>query len=285
MNAALTLPDWPVGIFDDVPAEVYHRKQLGVATSHALGAILRSPAHYLAWLAEPERETKALNFGRAAHAALLEPDVFRRTYVVEPEWGSCRANQDDGTTKEQGKANKERRDAWRAAHAGAQLVTAEDMGVILGMRDALARETDALDLLCEGRPEVTIRWTCPDTGLLCQSRLDWWADDVDTVADLKTIEDAREAERAIRNFGYRRQDAHYLDGLRECGRPGRFVFIFVEKSPPFGVRVLELDDEARAHGREQIDRAKRIMAECKASGVWPAYPSGIKKVGLERWER
>lgn len=289
MTAALTLPDWPVGIFDDVPAEVYHRKQLGVATSHALGAILRSPAHYRAWLTEPERETKALNFGRAAHAALLEPEVFRRTYVVQPDFGDCRANEKTGTTKEQGKANKVAKEAWEAANKGRTWVTAEDMRTIEGMAEALTKHDDARDLIeAWGRSEVTAQWECPTSGLKCKMRMDLWVQQASVVVDFKTTEDARERAfaRAARDYGYRRQAAHYLSGLAALGyTEATFSFIVQEKSPPFAVEVYELDEEVLAAAVSEVDEAKRIMANCIRTGEWPSYGTRTKTIYLERWER
>lgn len=298
---SLVLPDWPIGISYHEPDEVYHRRQLGVASSHALGEVLRSPAHYRAWLESPDKRTPTLDLGRASHSLILEPDVFDRRYVVVPDFGpqrACQADPETGrvaVTTEEGRANKDRRKAWYAARPEMaedyigpdkpRQIEEEDRDRILGIRDALTSNSDALDLLCDGRAEVTLRWRCPETGLPCKARIDWWADDVDTIADLKTCDDARDAERAIRTYGYRRQDAHYLDGLRELGRPGRFVFIFVERERPHGVRILELDDDARAHGRAQIDKAKRNLADCMATNVWPSYSRGVEFAGLERWER
>ena len=47
--------------------------------------ILRSPAHYQAWLKAEHKDTPALKLGRLAHLAALQPDVCRETVFVAPE--------------------------------------------------------------------------------------------------------------------------------------------------------------------------------------------------------
>ena len=125
--AALALPtsilDVPSGLHDGIADQVYRQRIPGLVSKSVLDLVHRAPALYKAWLDGAEDEpTPALLFGKAFHCALLEPDVFRRTYAVEPSFGDCRS-----------KDNKARRDAWRAEHNGVSLITREDDETIRGM--------------------------------------------------------------------------------------------------------------------------------------------------------
>src|SRR5690606_39705122 len=72
MNAELQ-PATDASIALGVPAEEYHRRELGVATSGVLRMLRdRTPAHYRAWVdAQDNGDTPALVFGRAYHCRVL----------------------------------------------------------------------------------------------------------------------------------------------------------------------------------------------------------------------
>lgn len=281
----------PLGRHDDVPANVYHSKILGVASKGALDRVRRSPAHYRAWIAGYEKkETPALSLGRAIHMAILEPDVFARTYLIEPSFGDVRKT--DRTTKEQAKEHKTRREAWRLEHAGATILEAKSAQTTLGMVQAIASDPTAADMLSEGVPEVTIKWVDRETGLVCRLRVDFLVERLGLVLDVKSCEDARDDAfgRSVEAYGYHRQEAHYLDGLHEVGLDvDDFVFLPIEKEPPYAMDFFQLDDEDRATGQQQVRAARRRLAECLARDEWPAYrrPESreTRRVGRPRWAR
>lgn len=53
------------------------------------------------------------------------------------------------------------------------VITPEQQTTVNAMLRAVRAHPVARQLLSRGRPEVTIRWTCPETGELLQSRPDW----------------------------------------------------------------------------------------------------------------
>lgn len=57
------------------------------------------------------------------------------------------------------------------------VITPEQQTTVEAMIRAARAHPEAARLLARGSPEVTIRWTCPDTGELLQSRPDWLVDD------------------------------------------------------------------------------------------------------------
>jgi hypothetical protein len=280
----------PDGLHADVPERVYHQRIADFVSRSSLDLVARSPARYRAWLEGADRRpAPALRLGSAVHMAMLEPERFVQTYVVEPAWGDVRAVE-GRTTKEEGKANKDRRDAWRAAHAGATILESADGVATLGMVKAIAAHPTAQLVLLDAQAEVTVVWRDEETGLRCKARLDSWLADVLLPVDLKSTDDAREHAfaRSVDTYGYHRQAAHYIDGLRANGLDvgdGAFTFIAAEKEPPYDLAVYQLDAEDVADGRAQNRAAMRTLAECLASDRWPGYGQGIRTIQRPAWAR
>jgi hypothetical protein len=273
-----TILELPPGLHAGVPEDVYHQRVLGVASKHALDLVLRAPAVYRAWIDGllDDADRPALAFGRALHCAVLEPERFDREYAVEPPWGDCRKT-----------ANRERRDGWRAEHAGKTFLPADDGARIRSMRTAV-REHPAGPFFVEGVPEVTLRWEDEDTGLVCKARADWWDRRTRRAIDVKTTDDARPFAfaRAIEVFGYHVQDGFYTEGFEALGEPiHSFLFVVVEKAPPFLVRCYELDAEDVRAGRAKAREGLRTLADCIAHDDWPGYPEDIQTISRPRWAR
>ena len=168
------------GVHLDFPETLYHERVIGMASKSLLDRLHISPAHLRAYVdgdavddgsscddeesepAAPADESKALRFGRALHTAILEPERFARAYTVAPVFGDLRAT--DRTSKEDAKANKIRRDEWRAANAGREILTAADSARIGGMASALRKfQPLAGRVIDKGAHEVTLRWRDAET--------------------------------------------------------------------------------------------------------------------------
>lgn len=283
MSAATVLPsrpsmlDVPFGLHRDVPEEIYHEKILGLANKGALDQIARSPAHYMAWVHGKlsQEESPALRFGKALHCKILEPSKFARLYVVEPDFGDCRKTD-----------NRKRRDDWRAEHAGALHLDAETMAALDGIAASIQAHPTASTLFTGGASEVTAKWTDPDTGIVCKCRGDFWDESIGTLVDLKSTEDARAPEfsRSVHRYRYHVQESFYRDGFALAGGSiEHFVFVAVEKKPPFAVAVYQLDDDAVLRGELDYRRDLRRMAECIERDAWPAYGDGITELSLPKY--
>lgn len=267
---------YPAGIHADVPADVYHRRELGVVNKGALDQLAKTPAHYRAWVDGAEQEeAPALLFGRALHALVLEPDVFAREWAVRPDFGDLRT-----------KAGKEARDAWQASHHGVQLLTADDWHKAHAMREAVMRHPVAGKLFTGGQAEATAVWTDPEHGLLCKARMDYYLPARGLVVDLKSTEDASPAgfARSVASYRYHVQHAHYASAFAATGHELRaFLFVAVEKSAPHAVAVYAIDAEAEGRGIELRDRQMASLNECLKHNAWPSYPAGINRLSLPVW--
>lgn len=177
---------------------------------------------------------------------------------------------------------------WEKVNEHRTILNPEQWKTIHAMRDALMAHPAANALLTgiPGKAEKSVYWIDATTGVLCRCRPDWWRDD-NLIVDLKTTEDASPEgfARSIAKFRYDVQDAFYTDGVQQAtgNRPKAFVFIAVEKKPPYGVGVYVLDSETKDLGRAQYQHDLRVYSECVRSGEWPGYGDKIQTISLPAW--
>jgi len=169
---------------------------------------------------------------------------------------------------------------------GVEVIAADDWTRIIGMRDAIAAHPAARALLDSRiHTEASVIWDCPETGVRCKMRADALCRH-GVVADVKTTTDASPQgfAKAITNFGYAFQAAHYLNGLAAVGESyEHFVFIVVEKEAPHAVGVYRLTDDVLGLARVELMKRLRRWGECETSGVWPAYSDQIEDISLTSW--
>lgn len=266
----------PQGAHTGIPADEYHRRELGIVSNSALKHVRRSPAHYKAWIdgAAADKDTAALKFGRAFHMALLEPDKFKRTYLTMPNF--------DRRTKE-GKSGYA---AWHDEHRGVEPIELDDMVAIQGMVESVKKHSLAAQMIRDGQAELTLSWTDEATGLKCKSRLDYYVRDLAMIADVKSTDDASwdEFSRDVAKYDYHVQDALYRAAALELGLPiQHFVLLAVEKSPPFAVATYSLDGDGIGRGYQAARRDIETLAHCMKTGHFPAYPEIIRTITVPPW--
>ena len=275
------------GVHPDVDAETYHARAIGVVGKGALDRIHHAPAVYRAWIDGLEKaDTPALRFGRALHLAILEPARFEQTYVLAPDFGSLRKNDATGTTTEQGRENKKRRDDWHEAHKAAVILDSADGVRMLGMIRAIVAHPLARPLLERGLPEATVIAKCPETGLRAKVRPDDLRDDIGTIVDVKRSEDAspKGFARSIAKYRYHVQDALYRTIAGQAGLPIRhFVFVAVEPEAPYLVAVHSLTEDALRAGHNAWRLDARTLADCLSKDQWPGYDARIHELSLPSW--
>jgi len=250
-----------------------------ISKSH-LDLIARSPLHYWARYIDPKRvipePTPAMRIGSAVHTHVLELHKWDTDYIVAP----------DGLDRRT-KAGKEAWAAFEAEANGRTVLSREDADLVMHMgRAVLGHPAAALLLNMNGEAETTHMWTEPTTGLQCKCRPDWLTKH-GIMVDLKTTEDAspREFRRSIAKWRYHVQAGWYTAGLEAAGntKPAGFIFIAVEKKPPFAVGVYAADEQMIDRGYQSAMRDLQTLAECKASGRWPAYSDRIEPISLPAW--
>jgi hypothetical protein len=244
-----------------------YRSALGVANSD-LKKMEQSPAHYRAHMlakGTPIKPTRSQVFGLVLHGSLLEPD--RVLHVVRPEGLSFQTKVGE---------------AWRDSQT-LPIMTAEEGADIAGATAAMQAHPIGSAILHKAQKEVSVFSRCLDTGLAIKGRLDLvFTDETGrtVIADIKTCEDAREFPRDARKWGYHRQAAWYLDLLGASA----FLFVAVEKTAPYGIRVFQLDEESLERGREIYRDNLRTLRECTGSAKWSGYSDEIQPLTIRPWK-
>ena len=245
------------------PAQEYHTAN-GLSKS-GMTKLLKSPAHYKAFLNEEKQATKAMQIGTATHTAILEPHIYNSTVAIRPVGL-------DGRTKE-GKQ-------WAVENEGKIQLTQEEAQDIQGMAKAVF-DHQIYKSEIQGRSqkiEASI-FEELESGVVLKARPDLWIEG--TLFDIKTTEDASEGSftKTCANLMYHLQAAHYL----KMADAQRFVFIAVERHAPYAVNVFELDPAWITLGNTLREKAIQILHECQVLDHWPAYNANLKTLAMPKW--
>lgn len=243
----------------DMDDETYHGDPVpGGSLSSTFARLLTGhvPAKAVERL-QNRKPTKAMNLGKAAHAHAL--GAGPQLIVWE-----C-----DGRTKE-GKAERASVAALLATEA-AVAVTGAERDQILGMAEVLQAELMVRDILDASKAEVS--GFAKDGGVWLRARYDILGD---LAYDYKTTEDCsrRGFSKAMGRYGYHQQGEFYQRVLKLLGNPAGerpMQFICQETEPPYLIQIHTPDELALAVAEILNDRAIRIYAEGKSTGVWPGY--------------
>ena len=252
------------GFIDGLPNAEYHGAKEWLGSTSLKTLALKTPAHYKHDQCNP-KESDAFLIGTAFHSLTLEDDRESIELIDFASWT--------------GKAAKEAKNA--AIANGKNPLLAKDMPVIEAMRDAVFAHPLAKKLFTGHVAEQSFFWE--DDGLKLKARPD--AQNLGLIGDLKSCLSANPSDfaRSAYSLGYFISAAHYQDGVYALtGERPSFVFVNVEKTAPYLVSVIELDQDAIDWGSRMLDRAKRIYRECTESGTWPGY-ANYSKISLPRW--
>lgn len=237
----------------------------------------RTAAHARAAIVSPADQTSAQADGWASHLAVLEPDRFEMECVAAPKF-------DKRTTE-----GKRGWAEFQASNEGKTVLTQDEHALCLRIRDAVWAHPTARELLMgDGLNEISALWKDAGTGLYVKGRPDrlttlaGWS----VVMDLKTTLNASPSAfaRDLYYYHYHQQGALYLDGCDALAPHQRkFIFVAVEKDPPYAVAVYELEDDALSLGRDEYQKHLTAYARCLESGQWPGYPDGVGYISVPSW--
>jgi hypothetical protein len=267
----------------NVPEIRYDMSEADYFTHPALSCsgaklMLQAPALYRWQMDHPEAKesTEAQEFGSAVHRFVLNagPQVVP---VDATDWKKKATQEHRKQLRAEGKIPLLKDDYWRARE----------------MADAVWEHPIAKRIWGAGEPEVSMMWTDPDTDVQLRLRLDWLGEPINghlVLGDLKTSRSAnpRTFITDAARYRYFMQAAFYSDGVKACIpelKDVSFVFVVVEKDPPFLVSVIQLTETDMERGRRWNRRAINLFAECAATDTWPGYIDGehVARVPLPRW--
>ena len=289
-EAALDPLDPQPGIYRGVPMSTY--LALPCLSASALEVFRRSPQHYRAGV--PKEPTDAMELGSAIHMGLMEPDLFRETYV---EATPCAAPLASGKRKGEpcGNPGKLRSGgAWFCGtHAPDEHDTPEHvvdhvaLGHLNGMVRAIRAHPRASTLFQgAGGVEVTGIFRDPETGLLIKIRPDRLIARAKMKVDVKTTRDAEPSAfaRDAANRGYHRKVALYRRGLRELGWDCEATAICaVESAPPYVVAAYLMDEAQIERAERDVVRLLHRYAMCRDGDYWPGYGDEFRTLTIPDW--
>lgn len=268
-----------------------------------------SPLRYWHLWVNPERptreETSAMRIGSALHCAVLEPaEKFESRYAcaLDPtdwpvcldtvtelrEWLNSKGVKPIGTSKapmvEQALsvmkqlgeyvpilAHEEKK--FFAENQGKTILKPEEWRRVSGMARVLLNEPVLQKILSQGKAEVALTATDPETGVLLKCRVDWLSDSAMLDPKTFTVKDGDSVDRAIsKAIFYQRyhiQAALYKKIHKLVfGKPAGFINAFVESEEPHEVRILRHAGNTTLYGmaEAEINYLIRLYAHC-----WKTY--------------
>jgi hypothetical protein len=234
-----------------------------------------SPYHF--WAAKiakitPPRDTASLRNGRALHALLFEPESFADRF---PRFDKDLRSKDAKAEYAELQAQAESLDGC----------VIRDMDDVVGMASALRANRGFLKLLSlVTKAEFPVLWNCDETGVECRARIDAIGDRL--VIDVKSIAKIPKRanlEKALAEYGYAFQSAHYLAAAKSIdGREREYWLPFVESKPPYAVACYPLGEASI-----EVEDKRRIalltdLAMRRESGRWD-FQEDVLPLELPEW--
>ena len=274
-----------LGLFEDIPIEQYHGGP-GLSSSSikmALDALKLHRAYETGQI--QSEDTPTTIFGSAVHCAVLEPEKFDDLYAIVP-------GDKKKPTSAQLNAKKPSADTillinwwneFNSCNEGKSQIKQEERDNAMRVRDAVWEHPEAKEYFFDYKTELSGYYLDQDfengqgTNMLCRYRPDLRTDDY--ILDLKTTVCAKKDEfmRSIGKFGYHISAAHYLEGDRilKGTTHKHFVFVAVEKKPPYLVGVYKLSQRDLELGLWQRRKALNDIKKAREEKHWPGYNNDI----------
>lgn len=240
--------------------------------------IEKNPQYFKYCESHPPAKTPAMLLGSVFHKLVLEPSDFGSEYAIAPEL--------DRRTRE-GRAAYE---AFMDANSGKTAVPCEMYAQAKEMADAVAHDSLAA-FLCGGAVEESYYFTDDMTGLACKVRPDSFREvnGRGLIVDLKSCMSASTEDfmRHAVKMGYDMQAAMYKTGVEAVrGIECDFVFVAVEKEPPYLINILRADDAMLKRGYDLYRECLGTVKHCRDTGVWYGYTGEshtINELSLPKW--
>ena len=292
---------------DELANEDYHAEVDHISGSALTVIHNECPA---AWRFAGESTSKALEFGIASHAAILEPEKFNNEFVR----GLDKSDFPDALTSDvaikawlkgrgvKGYSGKnteqlinmcantgENVDIWtlmleafEVSNMDATIVPAKDFDQIGVMRDVVFGQEENVKLLSGGKFEHSYLATIDIEGELYQVKIRPDCVNADgAIMDYTTTRSVNPNHfgKQAHDMGYWLKLALQSDLLSMyLGKKVGAGLLAQDKKEPFITQMYWLTDDQLAVGREQYKYALRLHGICKEQDAWPAYSDGAMEL-------
>lgn len=286
------------GVVPNLPDADY-RAAPGYGSTSIKWFLEEVPAQARHWIDHPEDAPTfdAAQVGQLVHALVLDqPHQFIvKDWSLATKVGKARAA--EVLEEHGGPADATALDAagFDAAFAavGVTMMSRADFTLAKGCAEGVLKHPTARAILERpGQGECSV--FAEIDGVKVKARFDWLPDPSDkrTIAlDFKTALSANPSKFAknVAGLDYAVQHGHYLDvleaavGPSQVGMEPEMLFVAIDKRPPHLVSLVGLPDMWARIGREKAARARRTIAACQESGVWPDHGSDIHYIDVPTW--
>ena len=236
----------------DMPNEVYHSKTDYLSASN-LKELLKNPYAYFNPI---EREFNP-NFviGTLIHLLILEPHNFDKEFAIAPDVNK--------RTKD-GRAELEQ---FAEDMKGFNIISQSEYDTYKELADSVL-SIPAVQALLQGVVCEKSYFATLDDGTKVKCRPDAYNEAKKVIIDVKSCNDASPDafKKDIAKYGYHVQDSHYRNTLGAR----KFIFLAVEKKPPYMVGIYELSAPDLELGDELVKEAIKLSKSPK-SYEYPLY--------------
>lgn len=220
-------------------------------------SLLRGPNYYKHYK-DTEQKSKALDFGTAFHMYLLEPERFKKHYVVAPE--GMKFNLKAGI-------------AWKKEHEDKAILKCEDFNILMEMAANVKTHPWLADKFDGATMEQNYFFKCPETGEPLKSKPDLVNLLKGCIIDFKTSRTLNERQLGYEavDRGFDVQGAMCVNAVAsKTGLYLDFYDVFIEKNPPYDVLVTHITSEDLDRAYMKVVQAVHIYRECKSADLWPS---------------
>ena len=280
------------GIYDGISNADYHKKD-----GHYSSSLIKKmavPAKARHYMLEDQEHKDCFRIGTAIHTYVLERDKFedefltgisagRRSKADKMEWAAWFVEHGAANGYEIIDMPAAKWNGEFMASSGKNMVTPEEIEQIKSMAESVMFNKTAESLLSKGKAEQSVYWTDKETGMNLKVRPDYLDDDF--ISDLKSIQsvDDKSIIRSFANCGYGISQAMYQAGVAAVtGKWRPFLFVYIEKEPPYLCRVIGTDDDTQAAFWELYQAYKAKLAMCLETDEWPGIDDDLS-MALPDW--
>lgn len=249
-------------------------REVNAISQSALKHLAKSPAHLRAYLDTPSEETDAMRLGTATHLAVFQPSTFDSQVVMAPKFDRRTNEGKSGALK------------FETENAGKICLPQADYDRCISMAEQVRLHPTVMKIINSGEPEVSVFGKTLDETVNVKGRLDWVNYKEGIIADLKTttdVSDVYTVKKTISKFRYDLQACHYLELMKSASPliQFQFLFIFVEKEAPYGVRIVEINPSDIAFKTTPVlQECLTTLSACQQSGQYPCYPATVNTIDL-----
>lgn len=253
------------GLYPDLSNQEYHAQVHALSNSMCKVLLEKSPKHLKE---SPPAHSTAFDFGTAAHTVILEPEKMD-TIVCGPE--------------------TRRGSAWTdmvADNPDKIVLTKSDYDKLGFMRDSVWSVPHIAEMLGANDQGTEISAFAEIEGVLCKVRVDRVIPRV--ILDLKTTIDASPEgfNKSVVNYKYYIQSYLYRRIWAVAAGERRlrdFVFICVEKEPPYAAASFRLDAIYGGIAAAHFQVALKLFKWCHENDKWPGYDNRTRLLQPPQW--